>query len=271
VFSDVDETLRELLIADMPIERNEVDISFERPTREWSSRLSKPTLNLFLADARELREYRNEVPQVSRTADGKVLQKRAPRRIDLTYWVTAWAREAGDEHRILARALSSMFRQYRVPTEYLKGQLQAADAPLLLRLMPPDHITKAADFWGVMDNEMRPNLTWVATVPLDVFVPATGPMVRTSELRFQDLDRGWIENTIQVAGVVYRDGDPRNGVEGVTIAVSGTTLRDVTDGAGRFTFQGMPAGERSWRVELADGRVIEHTITVPGASYDIEI
>jgi hypothetical protein len=33
----------------------------------------------------------------------------------------------------------------------------------------------------------------------------------------------------------------------------------------------MPAGERSWRVELADGRVIEHTITVPGASYDIEI
>jgi hypothetical protein len=271
VFSDVDETIRELLIADMPIERNEVDVSFERPTREWSSRLSKPTLNLFLMDARELRDFRNEMPQVTRTEDGRVTQKRPARRIDLTYWVTAWAREAVDEHRILSRALSSMFRQYRVPQEYLKGQLEHADDALLLRMMPPDHITKPADFWGVMDNEMRPNLTWVATAPLDAFAPITGPLVRTSELRFQDLDRNWIENTIEVAGVVYRDGDTRNGVEGATVSVRGTTLRDTTDAIGRFRFQGMPAGERTWIVELPDGPAIERSLSVPGETYDIEI
>ena len=38
---------------DVPIKKAEVEIAFDRPTRDWSSRLSKPTLNLFLFDVRE--------------------------------------------------------------------------------------------------------------------------------------------------------------------------------------------------------------------------
>ena len=30
-----------------------VDVKFDQPKREWSSRISKPTLNLFLFDMRE--------------------------------------------------------------------------------------------------------------------------------------------------------------------------------------------------------------------------
>ena len=36
-----------LVTAGIPIRANEIDISFERPTREWSSKLSRPTINLF--------------------------------------------------------------------------------------------------------------------------------------------------------------------------------------------------------------------------------
>ena len=43
MFQDVDATLRALLLADVPIKKAEVDIAFDRPTRDWSSRLSKPT------------------------------------------------------------------------------------------------------------------------------------------------------------------------------------------------------------------------------------
>lgn len=271
MFNDVDETLRRVLIADMPIERNEVDVTFDRPTREWSSRLSKPTLNLFLLDARELPQYRNEVEVITRQPDGSATKKRPARRIDLTYTVTAWAREPEDEHRILSRALSTMFRQYRIAREHLQGALVDAADPLLVRIAPPDYLVKPADFWGVMDNEMRPNLTWVATAPLDAFAPISGPLVRTAESRFQVPDREWLERTYTIGGVVYRGGDRTAGAEGVTVIVAGTTLREVTGEDGRFVFAGMPAGERTWRLIMPDGGVIERQVTVPSESYDFEV
>ena len=93
MLNDVDETLRQYLIADVPVERGEVDISFERPTREWSGRLSKPTLNLFMFDIRERTGYRDDTPQAVRLPTGAVSQSLPARRVDLSYLVTAWTRE----------------------------------------------------------------------------------------------------------------------------------------------------------------------------------
>jgi len=53
VIADVDEVLRKLLMREIEIKGNQVDIQFDQPKREWSSRLSKPTLNLYLFDLRE--------------------------------------------------------------------------------------------------------------------------------------------------------------------------------------------------------------------------
>ena len=53
MITDVDEALRELLLQEIAIKGNEVDIKFDQPKREWSSRLNKPTINLFLFDLRE--------------------------------------------------------------------------------------------------------------------------------------------------------------------------------------------------------------------------
>jgi hypothetical protein len=41
-------TLHHLLTREMPITNGEIDIAFDQPTREWSARLSKPTLNPLL-------------------------------------------------------------------------------------------------------------------------------------------------------------------------------------------------------------------------------
>ncbi len=271
MFNDVDESLRSLLVADMPIERNEIDISFDRPTREWSGRLSKPTLNLFLMDMREHPMLRNDVPEITRQADGSARRAVPSRRIDLSYTVTAWAREAEDEHRILSRILATMFRHNRIPEDYLAGQLANTTTNVLTRIMPPDHLTKPADFWGVMDNELHSNLMWVITAPLEAFAPTTGPIVRTAEFRFSRPDADWMENTFTVGGTVHAGDDRTAGISGVTIEVLGTTLRDTTGADGKFVFAGVPAGERTWRVTPPEGAPREQVMQVPSESYDIQM
>ena len=105
MFHDLDEALRQLLVREMPIRNGEVDIRFDQPTREWSARLSRPTLNLFLYDLRENLKLRaSQQWTITRNKDGSATQRRTPARMDLHYMLTAWAREADDEHNLLARA-----------------------------------------------------------------------------------------------------------------------------------------------------------------------
>jgi hypothetical protein len=90
-----------------------------------------------------------------------------------------------------------------------------------------------------MDNELRAGLTWVATAPLDVFAPVTGPLVLTKELLVGHAADPERSRTYQVAGVAHRAGDAGTVLPGVRIAVLGSTLRAVTDRAGRFTLAGI--------------------------------
>ena len=42
MISDLDDTLEKLLIKEMPIKNGEVEVKFDQPKREWSTRLSRP-------------------------------------------------------------------------------------------------------------------------------------------------------------------------------------------------------------------------------------
>jgi hypothetical protein len=253
MFNDVDETLRQLLIADVPINPAEVDISFERPSREWSSRLTGPTLNVFLFDIRERVEMRDDSWQITNRANGKATQERPPRRIDLSYMVTAWAREPADEHRILGRVLASLYRNYQVPAPQLQGYLANSKVPVLLRIMSSDHVMKPVDFWGVMDNELRTSLTWVATAPLEVFMPHTGPMVTLRDLGVGPLGDATERRTVLIGGVL-RVKDSDDGVAGATIRMDGHPAVH-TDGSGHFRIANAPDGKVKVAIETADVRL----------------
>ncbi len=271
MFNDVDESLKAALTADIPIVGGEIDVAFDRPTREWSSRLSKPTLNLFLVDIRERGDLRDEQAIVNYLNDRSASKSRPARRIDLTYVVTAWAKEAADEHRILSRTMSSMFRIAKVAPDHLKGDLVHSNYPLAMRIMPPDYLVKPADLWGVMDNEARASLTWVATAPLEAFQPIEGPIVRTAEFAIGAVDQPWRESTLVIAGSVYRGSDPLDTIEGAEVVLEGTSFRHVTAGDGRFRFSRVVPGDYDIRATLADGGVHRRRVTVPGDGYDVVI
>ncbi|MGH2632105.1 MAG: Pvc16 family protein [Tepidiformaceae bacterium] len=268
---DVDEALRELLTTDVPLPPGEIDIAFDRPTREWSSRLSRPTLNLFLFDVRERMEFRDPNDFRTITPDGRIKLEHPPRRIDLSYVITAWAKEPGDEHRILARVLAAMFRTQELGTEQLAGELEGSLYPVLMRIMPPDHIAKPADLWGVLDNDMRASLTWVATAPLQPVAPTTGPIVRTRELRFREVEGEGPEAFLEIAGVVHHTGDTLNTIPGTRVSVDGRTVESITDADGIFRLQPLTAGEYVLRAETPDGTVGTRSVTIPSPSYDVAV
>ncbi len=270
MFHDVDASLKQLLVSGIPIERNEVEVSFDRPNREWSGRLSRPALNLFLYDIRERQGFRDDVPEVHRTATGSRYE-RAPRRIDLSYMVTAWAREPEDEHRILGAALPLLYRSAEVPAEHLQGALRDSELPLLTRLLPSEHLAKPADLWGVLDNDLHASLTWVVTAPVDVFAPIAGPIVRTVDLGFAVPGESGREAFVEIGGHAYARGAPGQPVEGVTVALAGTRLRSVTGADGRFVFRGVPRGQHRLVAVSPDGVEHEHPVMVPSSSYDFEL
>jgi hypothetical protein len=271
MFQDVDETLRAVLVADVPIKRNEVDLTFDRPTRDWSSRLTRPTLNAFLYDIRERVDLKDEVDLITRDANGRAVRQRPPRRLDLVYLLSAWTTEPDDEHRILARVLASLYRQDKVAPEYLQGDLKAAALPILARIPRPDEVSKPVEVWSGVSNDLHASLTWVWTVPLEVFKPAVGPLVRTAEIRIGPTGQAADVVLVEVGGLVHRKGDRQAPVPGARIQVLGTAHEAVADEAGQFRFRNLPAGDYRWRVEPPGGRPREHQVAVPSPAYDIEV
>jgi hypothetical protein len=88
VIHDVDATLKELLVQKMPLDVSAVDVTFDMPNREWSGRVVKPTLNLFLYSVRENHELRSN--QRALVRNGVVgTERRGPVRMDLTYLISA--------------------------------------------------------------------------------------------------------------------------------------------------------------------------------------
>ncbi len=272
MFNEVDETVRQFLVADVPIDRGEVDISFERPTREWSGRLSKPTLNLFLYDIRERPGFRDMTPTVQIQRDQSYTKTFPFRRIDLSYFVTAWAREPEDEHRILGRVMGSMMRTQEIPERHWQGSsLVGMEYPLLTRIMPPEHIFKPVDLWGVLDNDLHASLVFVVTAPLNVLTPVVGPMVRTVEFGFEAQGDEWRESYVQIAGTAHKRGEPDAVLAGATVSVVGSGLRATTDREGRFSLPGIPRGEHVLHAISEEGAEAERPIVVPSESYDIEL
>jgi hypothetical protein len=286
VLADLDETIRQILIAGLPVKNGEIEISFDQPRREWSARLNRPTVNLYMYDLREntvLRQHQWERLPGNGSAGDQQAQKRTPLRVDCTYALTTWAAEAEDEHRLLTRCMLALFRYPVLPQEFLAGGLLNQPFDIQARLATNDKLTNPAELWSALDNELRPTIPYTLTLALDPWTEVSGPIVRTFTLRYgqaaglpyrQQLGPGQSSFEMSfIGGMVRSKTGNKSPMSGVEVAIKGTGLITKTGSDGRFMLGGLPPGQYTLVAWAAQGKPGEKPIHVPAedGGYDIEL
>jgi hypothetical protein len=280
MIADLDETLRQLLIAEMPIKNGEINVEFDQPTREWSAKLTRPTLDFFLYDVREnqvLRQHQWQQVDKGNGHDYLTSMKRTPYRLDCFYMITSWAAEPEDEHRLLTRCLLALFRFPTLPEERLVATLQNPVFEIQARLARHDTLTNPAEVWSALDNELRPSVSYVITLALDPWAEVTGPIVRTLTLRSgqsvslprqrQLVTGAAFENSF-IGGRVFKGKEPQDGIQ---VAIKGTGFFGTTDAKGQFSLGSLPYGDYTLIAWPAKGNPKQKKITVPSGDYDIDM
>ena len=279
MLEDLDETIRQLLVAEMPINNGDVDIKFHQPKREWSSKLTRPTINFFLYDLREnemLRRHQwDSVSNGHKGTSRHVARiKRSPFRLDCHYMITVWATEPEDEHQLLSGTMLALFRFPILPADRLVGALQEQPYELKIRLAGQDKLTNPAEVWGALDNEIRPSISYIVTLAFDPWLPQDVALTRTFTLRTgQSTDPhdrrlnedGLSSNINTVKGFVLDDDTSQANLR---VSIKGTSYAMMTDEHGRFAFSGIPNGEYTLMAWPAEGQPVEKTVSIPNTDRD---
>jgi hypothetical protein len=266
--ADLDEALRGLLRRELDRHGFEgVLISFDAPAKEWSGKLTGPTVNLFLYDLREALD-RSVGSSTERRDNGRAVVITPPLNLELTYAVTAWTKSVEDEHRMLSQVLAILFSYDELPDDVLAGNpgstLKRAEASVG---RPRE---EKADFWTSVGGQYKASIDYVVHIVVEsgaTFV--RGPDVRTQTIRVRQADGppSTLEELHRIGGTVS-DGDGAP-VGQAWIALPDVGLWTASDGAGRFRLGRLRGGRHRVLARSADGREASITIDVPGPSADL--
>src|SRR5262245_27211647 len=241
MINELDETLRQLLITRGELAPEQVRISFDIPTREWSAAVMDPTVNLYLYDVRENVKLRESLWNQETYLNGHQTQlKPRPLRIDLSYMITTWAGGVEDQHLLLWRVLETLFRHSPLPEDVLQGNLRQLLHPVRTEVAQPDGILKnVSDFWGALENQLRPAVNLLVTLDLDLNEIVTRELVfaRVVKVGQRAADRVGVDRRLAVPrlgpgweALPLRVGGVGRDAEGAAIEGAAVRLVGVRDG-----------------------------------------
>ncbi|MBN1259203.1 MAG: DUF2012 domain-containing protein [Anaerolineae bacterium] len=273
MIDDLDEALRQLLIRELPIKNGEVDIQFKQPSREWSARLGRPTLNVYLYDLRENTKLRSPSPPwftTQRNGDS-VSQHRPAVRMDLQYVITAWANEPEDEHRLLSRALMALFRTPMVPEELLPESLRGQPAPIQVLAAQPNTLPEASLFWSALDNEIRPSIVCTITMAFDPSIHVETPVVRDRVLVFRNASTGATESPGRILWTVRGRISKLQRGANTRVTLLERDLDVPTQSDGSFVIRNVPEGSYTLEVVIDGEKKSRHVFNVPEREIVLEL
>ena len=168
---DLDDTIEALLEAKAPpnSELAQAEINFDLPDANWRSALDKLTVNCYLYDIHENYELRTNETILQRSPDKTgAIRRRAPVRIDCAYCMTAWSPATDEpvlqEHRLLSQTLIVLLKHPTIPPEVLQGSLVNQIPPYPTVIASPDGVKNQPEFWGALDQQLKPSLNYVVTL-----------------------------------------------------------------------------------------------------------
>jgi hypothetical protein len=274
MLDELDETVRELLSRYVPLNPEHVDLSFDLPDREWSARLTRPTVNCFLYDIRENHKLRVASWETNRqsSTNGATRQK-GPVRIDATYQITTWARANDDQHRLLWRTLAALTRHSVLPPDLLVGELKDQPLPISTTVAQPDQTpANIGDFWNAIDNRVRPVLTYVITLALDPEVVVRSKLVLGKPvIKVEQVTDDEARNAFTIRGRVRDQADPARFMEGALVVLSQTGDRVLSDDEGAFLFRRVRRGPLTLIVCAPHREQTTWSFRVPDSKYDVEV
>lgn len=275
MFADLDESIRQLLILHVPLDPSEIEISFDTPDREWSGRLTRPTVNCFLYDVRENVKLRKIGWETRRdVASSTGTRFRPPMRVDATYQITAWSRAREDEHRLLWRLMLALARFPTLPGAVLQGDLVTSQPmPIPTSVAQPDQMpANYADLWQALDNRIRPVLTYVVTLVLDPEISFTRPLtLKAPSVGVEGFDRREQEKVALVQGRVRDREDRQRAIAGALVVLAETGDRVLTDEEGSFAFPNVERGKVTLIVRAQGRAEAAKLVAVPSPDYDLEV
>jgi len=273
MISDLDETIKKLLVTKGTFEPSQIDIQFDAPDREWSASISKPTINIYLYDVRENHQLRATDWVITKDRNGNATKKKNPSRIDAAYLITVWSNDIGDEHRLLWQVMSTLFRYPEIPEDVLSGDLVGHIYPIKTSTAQPDGLFhNPSDFWTALDNKIKASINYVVTLPLDTELAFTAPLVRTKIIDVKPTNADTAtERTVQVAGMIHKAGKPEESVREAMVLAKEAGMTAVINDKGYYTFPNIQPGKHTFQVVVGGIKIKDVAVIIPSNNYDLEI
>ena len=270
--ADLDEALRSLLRRELKRHGFEgVEVAFDAPSKDWSGKLTSPTVDLFLYDLREA-SMRSRSTSDEQRGNGKSVVTPPSLQLELTYAVTAWTKAVEDEHRLLSQVLAILFSYRRLPLEVLDGALDGGTVLARAETSVGRPREEKADFWTSVGGQYKASIDFV--VHTEVASGASyvrGPEVRTQTIRarLSDGPARTMTEFHRIAGTVRdADGQP---VGETWVAIPTSGLWTATGRDGRFRFDRIQPGTHQVIARTAAGQEAQAALEVPGGTVDLVV
>lgn len=269
--ADLDQALRLLLKRELDRHGFEgVDVEFDAPSREWSGKLSAPTVDLFLYDLRRAAEGQVSSGATATNGGGQRVDSQPPLRVELTYAVTAWTKAVQDEHRLLSQVLSILFSYATIPAEILDSVANAGSRLRQVETIVGLSREEKSDFWSAVGGQYKAAIDFVVLMTIE-----SGAMyIRGPEVRSQTVRARLSDGPARTMTELMRFGGTVADGEGEPIADAWVALPDSgrwssTNADGRFIFDRVEPGKVRIVARTMDGRETELTVNVPGEPADL--